>query len=91
VHSALGIDASCTNINIIKCIDPILYGYEDDGFFIQWLLKNPYEEAKVTIHFIEAIELFDMDDGCLQLTTLVDDISMENVYGFDINGIQTRI
>jgi len=97
VHLALGIDVNftqtnlCTNIDTIKCINPVLYGYEDDGFFIQWLLKNLCEEGKVTIHFIETIELFDLDDGCLHLGTLVNHISMEDVYGLEIDGTQIRI
>jgi hypothetical protein len=75
MHLALGINARftqtnlCTNTDMIKYIDLILYGYEDDGFFIWWLLENSYEKGKVTIHFIETIELLDLDDDCLQLTT----------------------
>jgi hypothetical protein len=55
------------------------------------LLKNLCEEGKVTIHFIETIELFDLDDGCLHLGTLVNHISMEDVYGLEIDGTQIRI
>jgi hypothetical protein len=55
------------------------------------LLKNHCEEGKVTIHFIETIELFDLDDGCLHLGTLVNHIFMEDVYGLEIDGTQIRI
>jgi hypothetical protein len=96
VDPTLGVDASfiqtnsCTNIDLIKCIGLGLYGFEDDGSFTQWLMENPYEEGQVTIHFIEAIELLDLDDDCPYLTTLVDDISVEDVYGLEINGTQIR-
>ncbi len=92
----LGINASfiqtnsCTNIDPIKCIGLGLYGFEDDGSFTQWLVENPYEEDEVTVHFIEAIELLDLDDDCLDLATLVDDISMEDVYGLEIDGTQVE-
>jgi hypothetical protein len=94
VDPTLGIDASfvqtnsCTNIDPIKCIGPGLYGFKDDGSFTQWLVKNPYEEDEIAIHFIEAIELLDLDDDCLDLATLVDDVSMEDVYGLEIDGTQ---
>jgi hypothetical protein len=96
VDSTLGIDASfiqtnsCTNINPIKCLGLGLYGFENDGSFTQWLVENPCEEGEVTIHFIKAIELFDLDDDCLDLTTLVDDISVEDVYGLEIDGTQIK-
>ncbi len=94
VNPTLGIDASfiqtnsCTNIDPIKCISPSLYGFEDDGSFTQWLLKNPYKESEVAIHFIEGIELLDLDDDCPNLATLVDDIFVEDVYGLEIDGTQ---
>ncbi len=94
VVPTLGVDASfiqtnsCTNIDPIKCIGPRLYGFEDDGSFTQWLVENPYEEDEVTMHFIEAIELLDLDDDCPDLATLVDDISVEDVYGLEIDGTQ---
>jgi hypothetical protein len=97
MHLALGINARftqtnlCTNTNIIKYIDLVLYGYEDDGLFIRWLLEIFYENGKVAIHFIETIELLDLDDDYLHLTTLVDDISVEDVYGLEIHGAQIRI
>jgi hypothetical protein len=52
------------------------------------LLKNPYKESEVAIHFIEGIELLDLDDDCPNLATLVDDISTEDVYGLEIDGTQ---
>jgi hypothetical protein len=94
VDPTLGVDASfiqtnsCANIDLIKCIGLGLYGFEDDGSFTQWLVENPYVEDEVTIHFIKAIELLDLDDDCLDLATLVDDISMEDVYGLEIDGTQ---
>jgi hypothetical protein len=94
VDPTLGIDVrfiqinSCTNIDPIKCIGPGLYKFEDGESFTQWLVENPYEEDEVTIHFIEAIELFDLDDDYPDLATLVDDISVENVYGLKIDGTQ---
>jgi hypothetical protein len=94
VDPTLGVDASfieinsCTNIDPIKCIGPGLYGVEDDGSFTQWLVENPYEECEVTIHSIETIELLDLDDHYLDLATLVDDISVEDVYGLEIDGSQ---
>jgi hypothetical protein len=94
VDPTIGADASfiqtnsCTNIDPIKCIGPGLYGFENDGSFTQWLLENPYEEGEVTIHFIEAIELLDLDDDCPDLATLVDDIFVEDVYGLEIDGTQ---
>jgi hypothetical protein len=94
VDPTLGVDAnfiqtnSCTNVDPIKCIGPGLYGFEDDRSFTQWLMENPYEEGEVTIQFIEAIELLDLNDDCLDLVTLVDDISMEDVYGLEIDGTQ---
>ncbi len=94
VVPTLGVDAnfeqtnSCTNIDPIKCMGPGLYGFEDDGSFTQWLMENSYEEGEVTIHFIEAIELFDLDDDYTNLATLVDDISVEDVYGLEIDGTQ---
>jgi len=54
------------------------------------LLENPYEEGEVTIHFIEAIELLDLDDDCPNLATLIDDISVEDVYGLEIDGTQIK-
>jgi hypothetical protein len=96
VDPTLGIDASfiqtnsCTNIDPIKCIGPGLYGFKDDGSFTQWLVENPYEEDEVTIHFIEAIELFDLDYDCSNLATLVDDTFVENVYGLEIDGTQIK-
>jgi hypothetical protein len=92
VDPTLGIDVSfiqtnsCPNIDPIKCMGPSLYGFEDDGSFTQWLVENPYKEDEVTVHFIEAIELLDVDDNCLDLATLVDDISVEDVYGLEIDG-----
>jgi len=58
-------------------IDPLPNGW--------WrtLTKN-----EVTIQFIEAIELLDLNDDCPYLVTLVDDISMEDVYGLEIDGTQ---
>ncbi len=94
VDPTLGIDASfiqtnwCTNIDPIKCICLGIYGFKDDGSFTQWLVENPYEEDEVTIHFIEAIELLDLDDDCPNLATLVDDIFVEDVYGLEIDGTQ---
>jgi hypothetical protein len=94
VDSTLGIDAnfiqinSCTNIDPIKCIGPSLYGFKDDGSFTQWLVENPYKEDEATIHFIEAIELLDLDDDYPDLATLVDDISLEDVYGLEIDDTQ---
>ncbi len=52
------------------------------------VVGDPYEEGEVTIHFIEAIELLDLDDDCPNLATLVDDISVEDVYGLEIDGTQ---
>jgi len=94
VDPTLGIDASfieinsCTNIDPIKCIGPGLYGFEDDGSFTQWLVENLYEEREITIHFIETIELLDLDDHYLDLATLVNDIYVEDVYGLEIDGSQ---
>jgi hypothetical protein len=65
-----------------------LYGFEDDGSFTQWLVENPYIEDEITIHFIEAIEFLDLDEDCLVLATLVDDISVEDVYGLEIDSTQ---
>jgi hypothetical protein len=79
---------SCTNIDLIKCTGRGQYGFKDDGSFTQWLVGNPYEENEITIHFIEAIELFDLDDDCPDLATLVDDIFVEDVYGLVIDGTQ---
>jgi hypothetical protein len=90
----LGIDVSfiqtnsCTNIDLIKCTCPSQYGFEDDGSFTQWLVENPYEENEITIHFIEVIELLDLDDDCPDLAILVDDIFVEDVYGLKIDGTQ---
>jgi hypothetical protein len=81
VDPTLAIDASsiqinsCTNIDPIKCLGPCIYGFEDDGSFTQSLVKNPYKEGEVTVHFIGTTELLDLDDVCLNLATLVDDIS----------------
>ncbi len=89
VDPTLGIHASfiqinsCTNVDPTKCIGLGLYGFEDDGSFTKWLVENPYKEDEVTIHFIKAIELLDLDDDCPNLATLVDDISMEDVYGLE--------
>ncbi len=94
VDPTLGIDASfiqtnsCTNIDPIKCLSPGLYGFENDGSFTQWLVEDPYKEGEVTIHFIGTIELLDLDDDCPNLTTLVDDIFVEDVYGLEIDGTQ---
>jgi hypothetical protein len=94
VVPTLGVDTSfiqtnsCTNIDPIKCTGPNLYGFEDDGSFTQWLVENLYEEDEVTIHFIEAIELLDLDDDCPNLATLVGDIFVEDVYGLEIDGTQ---
>jgi hypothetical protein len=64
--------------------------FEDDGSFTQLLVENPSEEDEITIHFIEVIELFDLDDDCPNLATLVDDILVEDVYGLEINGTQIK-
>jgi hypothetical protein len=88
VHASFIQINSCTNIDPIKCIGLGLYGFENDGSFTQWLVENPYEKDEVTIHFIEAIELLDLDDDCLDLATLVNDISVEYVYGLEIDGTQ---
>jgi hypothetical protein len=50
--------------------------------------KNPYKKGEVTIHLIKTIKLLDLDEDCPYLTTLVDDISMEDVYGLEIDGTQ---
>jgi hypothetical protein len=53
-------------------------------------VENPYIENEVTIHFIEAIELLDLDDDCPDLATLVDGISVEDVCGLEIDGTQVE-
>jgi hypothetical protein len=94
VDPTLDIDAnfiqtnSCTNIDPIKCIGSGLYGFKDDGSFTQWLVENPYKEDEVTIHFIEIIELLDLDDDGPNLAIVVDDIFVEDVYGLEIDGTQ---
>ncbi len=51
-------------------------------------MENLYEEREITIHFIETIELLDLDDHYLDLATLVNDIYVEDVYGLEIDGSQ---
>ncbi len=68
-----------------------LCGFEDGESFTQWLIENPCEKDKVTIHFIEIIELLDLDDDdCLDLATLVDDIFVIDVYDLEIDGTQIK-
>jgi hypothetical protein len=77
MHPTLGIDVkfmqtnSCENIDNIKCIR---VKYMDikmmDPLFNDWC-KTLTKKDKIVIYFINAIELFELDDDCLNLIILV--------------------
>jgi hypothetical protein len=77
MHPTLGIDAkfmqtnSCKNIDNIKCIGS---KYMDikmmDPLLNDWC-KTLTKKDKIVIYFINAIELFELDDDCLNLIIFV--------------------
>lgn len=45
------------DIGLIKCTCPSLNGYEDNGYFAQWFVENPYEKEEKTILFIKVAKV----------------------------------
>ncbi len=46
------------DIGLIKCTCPSLNGYEDNGYFAQWFVENPYEKEEKTILFIKVAKVW---------------------------------
>jgi hypothetical protein len=45
------------DIGLIKCTNPSLNGYEEDGFLAQWVVENLYEKKEETILFIKVAKM----------------------------------
>ncbi len=46
------------DIGLIKCTCPSFNGYEDNGYFAQWFVENPYEKKEETIFFIKVAKVW---------------------------------
>lgn len=79
---------STSTIVPIKCIGLGLYEYEDKDDFAKWLEENPHEEEDIHIQFIEVIDWLELEDDCLDLTTLVDDICINEAFSLKIDRTQ---
>jgi hypothetical protein len=45
------------DVGLIKCTNPSLNGYEDNGYFAQGFIENPYEKEEETILFIKVAKV----------------------------------
>ena len=74
----------------LKCIGPGLYDWEDNGEFTQWLAEHPHSESDDShlVYFLDGIAICQEEDLGSNFTTVVDEISYEDVCGVQMDGTQ---
>jgi hypothetical protein len=74
------------DIGPLRCMGPGLYDWTDDGEFTTWLANHPTFDHEASINFITEFFIDKSNEPSIDLATLVDDITYEDVCHLKIDG-----
>jgi hypothetical protein len=76
------------DIGPLRCMGPGLYDWTDDGEFTTWLANHPTFDHETSINCITEFLIDESNEHSIDLATLVDDITYEDVSHLEIDGTQ---
>jgi len=74
------------DIGPLRCMGPGLYDWTDDGEFTTWLANHPTSNHEASINCITEFFIDKSNEIFIDLATLVDDITYEDVCHLEIDG-----
>ncbi len=78
------------DISPLRCMGLGLYDWIDDGEFTTWLANHPTFDHEASINCITEFFVDESNEPSIDLATLVDDITYEDVCHLEIDGTQIR-